>query len=52
MIDLIAQAGRFPTGATSMDRFQVSGELRYWVHLAIDRLTGRVIDKQIEVVKE
>jgi hypothetical protein len=52
MIDLIAQAGRFPTGATSMDRFQVSGEQRYWVHLAIDRLTGRVIDKQIEVVKE
>jgi hypothetical protein len=24
----------------------------YWVHVAIDRFTGQVIDKQIEVVNE
>jgi hypothetical protein len=27
-------------------------EKRYWVHLAIGRFTGEVIDEQIEVVKE
>jgi len=24
----------------------------YWIHVAIDRFTGQVIDKQIEVVNE
>jgi len=28
------------------------GEQRYWVHVAIDRFTGQVIDRHIEVVKE
>ena len=28
------------------------GEQHYWVHVAIDRFTGQVIDKQIEVVNE
>jgi hypothetical protein len=30
----------------------VEGEKRYWLHVAIDRFTGQVIDKQIEVVNE
>jgi len=30
----------------------VEGEQYYWVHVAIDRFTGQVIDKQIEVVNE
>ena len=30
----------------------VEGEQRYWVHIAIDRFTGQVIAKQIEVVNE
>ena len=30
----------------------VEGEQRYWVHVAIDRFTGQVTDKQIEVVNE
>jgi hypothetical protein len=29
-----------------------SGEQNYWVHIAIDRFTGQVLDKQIEVVNE
>jgi hypothetical protein len=33
-------------------RFLVEREQRYWVHVAIDRFTGQVIDKQIEVVNE
>lgn len=52
MIDLIAQSGRYPPGATDLTNFVVEGEQRYWVHVAIDRFTGEVIDRQIEVVKE
>jgi len=53
MIDVIAQSGRYPPNATSLTNgFVVEGEQRYWVHVAIDRFTGQVIDKQIEVVNE
>jgi len=52
MIDVVAQTGRYPQSATTLANFVVEGEQRYWVHVAIDRLTGQVIDKQIEVVKE
>jgi hypothetical protein len=52
MVDLIVQTGKFPQAASGFSGFMVDGEARYWVHLAIDRLTGQVIDKQIEVVKE
>jgi hypothetical protein len=52
MIDVVAQSGRFPQSAAALDQFMVEGEQRYWVHVAIDRYTGQVIDKQIEVVKE
>jgi hypothetical protein len=53
LIDVIAQSGRYPPNATSLTNgFVVSGEQRYWVHVAIDRFTGRVIDRQMEVVNE
>lgn len=52
MIDVVAQSGRYPPGAAALNKFVVEGEQRYWVHVAIDRLTGQVIDKQVEVVKE
>ena len=52
MIDLVAQTGRYPASATALNNFVVEGEQRYWVHLAIDRYTGQVIDKQVEIVKE
>jgi hypothetical protein len=32
--------------------FVVEGDQHYWVHVAIDRFTGQVLDKQIEVVNE
>lgn len=48
MIDLVSQTGRY----SSAGDFRLEGESRYWVHIAIDRLTGEVLDKQIEVVKE
>jgi Tfp pilus assembly protein PilX len=52
LIDVIAQSGRYPSTATDLAQFMVDGEQRYWVHVAIDRFTGQVIDKQIEVVNE
>jgi hypothetical protein len=59
MIDVVAQSGRYPPNAGSgpntanpLANFMVEGEQHYWVHVAIDRFTGQVIDKQIEVVNE
>jgi len=55
MIDVIAQSGRYPPTATTaaeLPKFIVEGEQRYWVHVAIDRFSGQVIDQQVEVVKE
>ena len=52
LIDLIAQSGRYPAAATNLSQFVVEGEKRYWLHIAIDRLTGQVIDQQLEAVSE
>ena len=52
LIDVIAQSGRYPTNANSLAGFLVEGEQHYWVHVAIDRFTGQVVDKQIEVINE
>jgi len=52
MIDLVAQTGRYRNGETSLSRFSVDGERRYWLHVAIDRYTGDIIDKQLELVEE
>jgi hypothetical protein len=52
MIDIIAQSGRYPATAGSLDNFVVEGERRYWLHVSIDRYTGQVVDKQLEVVNE
>jgi hypothetical protein len=52
LIDVIAQSGKYAPGETNLTKFNVEGEQRYWVHVAIDRFTGEVLDKQIEVVNE
>jgi hypothetical protein len=52
MIDLIAQSGRYSPGTSSLSQFVVEAEKRYWLHIAIDRLTGKVIDQQLEAVFE
>ncbi len=52
LIDVIAQSGRYPTTATTLDQFVVNGEKRYWLHLAIDRFTGEILDRQLEAVYE
>ncbi len=50
LIDLVAQSGRFPASATTLDDFVVKGERRYWLHLAINRYTGEIVDQQLEPV--
>lgn len=52
MIDLVVQSGRFPSNASGFGNFMVDGEVHYWIHLAIDRLTGQVIDRRVETLKE
>lgn len=52
MIDIIAQSGRYAPAATQLKDFVVQGEKRYWLHVAIDRFTGEVIDQQLEAVYE
>jgi hypothetical protein len=54
-IDVIAQSGKYPPTATTaadLPNFVVEGEKRYWLHVAIDRITGQVIDQQLEAVYE
>ncbi|MDE1171474.1 MAG: hypothetical protein PW734_09750 [Verrucomicrobium sp.] len=52
LIDVIAQAGRYPVTARDLSQFLTTGERRYWVHVAIDRETGRVVDLSFEPVVE
>jgi len=52
LIDVVAQAGRFAPTATSADQFMVEGERRYWMSLAIDRYTGKVVSSKLEPVYE
>lgn len=52
LIDVVAQTGKFPVSATGLGQFAVDAESRQWVHLAIDRLTGQILDIQFESVTE
>jgi hypothetical protein len=52
LIDVIAQTGQYASGASGLSQFVVTGERRYWLHVAIDRYTGAVIDEQLEPVYE
>lgn len=52
MIDVIVQAGRQLPGNTTGQGFLVESEKRYWVHLALDRVSGKVVDSIWEAVNE
>lgn len=52
MIDLVAQTGELSPQAKSLADFTVQGEKRVWVHLSIDRLTGKILERKTEVVRE
>jgi len=45
LIDVVAQSGSFKPNATSLHNDSViETEQHYWVHVAIDRFTGQVIE--------
>jgi hypothetical protein len=50
MIDLIAQTGQYQAGAATLDNFTVCSQHRYWLHEAIDRYTGQILDQSLEPV--
>jgi hypothetical protein len=57
LIDVIGQSGHFlsnsvPVSSGGKDNFVVEGERRYWLHIAIDRYTGKVVDQQLEIVDQ
>lgn len=52
MIDLVAQTGKYPPDATKLEDFIVEGEQRYWLHIAINRVTEQIIDQQLEIITE
>jgi hypothetical protein len=53
MLDVIVQSGRYPRGLRPLlSQFVVTGETRVWVHVALDRLTGEVLDTQVEYPQE
>jgi hypothetical protein len=52
LVDVIAQSGRFPPKTSNAAQFVVQAERRYWLHIAIDRFTGEVVDRQLEQVFE
>ncbi len=52
LLDIVAQTGHYPKTATGFDQFVVEGQTHLWVHVALDRYTGQVIDKQVEVVSQ
>lgn len=50
MIDVVVQSGRFTQASTEAADFLVEGEQRIWLHVAMDRVTGEVVDIGREVV--
>lgn len=52
LIDIIVQAGRYVANTTRLEDFTVEGEKHYWLHVAIDRFTGEIVDQQLEPVLE
>jgi len=51
-LDVIGQAGKFSGGATGAGDFVVEGEKRCWIHAAIDRFTGKIVDIERESPNE
>ena len=52
LIDIIAQSGHMVPTAQTLNDFVVDGEKRYWLHVAIDRYTSKIVDQQLEPVYE
>jgi hypothetical protein len=46
----VVQSGGFPRSARGLGEFVREGEARLWVFVAIDRLSGEVLEQQTEWV--
>ena len=51
-LDLVVQSGQLTPTANSLKDFQSAAERRYWIHFAVDRITGKLLDAQWETVKD
>jgi hypothetical protein len=52
LIDVVAQTGRFTGASTTGADFVVEGERHCWLSIAIDRYTGKILDRQLEFINE
>jgi hypothetical protein len=52
MFDIVVQSGKFSTMATKLGDFIKDGETRLWVFLSVDRMTGEILDQQLEWVTD
>jgi hypothetical protein len=52
MLDLVVQTGRIPRFASGLEGFVRESEKRLWVCVAIDRLSGEVLEQQSEWVSD
>ena len=58
LVDLVVQAGNYSPALVAagtpagLAQFNIQGERHIWLHLAIDRYSGKVIDEQVEVVHD
>ncbi len=52
LIDVVAQSGFCGPQASTLNQFSLRGETHLWIHLAIDRATGVIVDQQTELVTE
>jgi len=52
LIDLVVQSGKIGTTGSSLGDFAMRAERRIWAQVAIDRVTGEVVDIQVETVNE
>lgn len=52
LIDVVVQSGRFTSSSKDGADFMVNAERREWIHVAIDRMTGEILEQRKEVVNE
>lgn len=48
LIDITAQSGRISPNTTDLEDFVVEGSVRQWIFVAIDRMTGKILDQRLE----
>ncbi len=52
VMGVVVKSGQMPPGGRELGQFVRNAEARAWVLLAIDRFTGEILDRQVEMVSE